>query len=225
MGCQNVIVFLVATFGVAAGAVCPTDPAELFRTNPGLSVVYECGGESESRLCDEPDAPQCRRVPIASGLKLLNSIQSGLPQKKVLAAYLAAMNFSEPVHVRSLLSIQTGKYAQVNASRQALNAKCMTAIVQAAYKLHVVFPDYNFVVDSHIQNCENLKEGIKRLLADRTKVRRNLNQFHSPLHSVYLSNRTGFNQNELGKMGLYINVDQAGEIQRLLIDPLKISQI
>lgn len=123
-----------------------------------------------------------------------------------------------PVIDNPVFSIQTGKYAQITASRQALNSKCMTTIVQAAYKLHAAFPDYNFVIDSHIHNCQNLSDGIKHLLADVSRVKRNLDRFHTPLHSVFLSNRSGFNNQDLGKMGLYINVDRDGEIARVLIN-------
>lgn len=225
MSRQGVVLFVVAAFAGQAWAACPSNPKDLFESNPALAVVYECGGDAESKLCDQPIRPSCKRVSVDHGLKLLNSVKGSTPQKKVLAAYMAAMHLADPALVRSQLTIQTGKYAQVTASLQALTSKCMTAIVQAAYKLHVVFPDYNFVINSQIQNCQNLRDGIKHMLADRKRVRRNLDRFHTPLHSVYLSNHSGFNRTELGKMGLHINVDQAGEIRRLLIDPLKVSQI
>ncbi|MGE0762478.1 MAG: hypothetical protein AB7N80_04295 [Bdellovibrionales bacterium] len=229
-----ILLILFAKGAVAADGVCFADPEQLFKSQPKIAVVYECSSKTESKLCTSDVGSDCQRVHVEAGLERLNSsryilgnknsvaaqnlIKSQSPRKQVLGAYLSAMDYSEGIIVDPLLSIQTGPYPQVMVSPQALNSKCMTAIVQAAYKLHTFFQNYSFVVDSHIQSCQNLKDGIRQLIAQREKVQGNLNQFHSPLHSVFLTNRTRFVNKEIGQMGLHINVDREGEIRRRLID-------
>lgn len=49
---------------------------------------------------------------------------------------------------------------------EALNSRCMTAIVQSAYRNQMVFAAEGIVLASHIQNCENLRAGFRRLIAE-----------------------------------------------------------
>lgn len=123
-----------------------------------------------------------------------------------------------PIVEGGRLSVQTGRYGQVVLGKKALNGRCMSQIVKAAYTLHRHFPDYNFVIESHIQHCQNLQDGVRRLIAEKEVVKKNLKSFHSPLHSVFLTNRSRFNHYVLGEMGLHINVNQKDEIKRRLID-------
>ena len=229
--------FLFAKGGIVlAGSdgVCFQDPEQLFKTQSQIEIVYECGQAGESQLCKSAINDDCRKIRVQDGIERLSSsryilgnkstsaaqglIKNQSPRKQLLAAYLSAMDYSEGIIIDPLLSIQTGQYPQVMVSPQALNSKCMATIVQAAYKLHTYFSNYSFVIDSHIQNCNNLRDGIKQIVAERERVKKNLDKFNSPLHSVFLSNQSRFVSRELGKMGLHINVDRSGEMRKRLID-------
>lgn len=212
---------------------CTTEAEAFFKQNPQAKKIFICGPVTAEKFCLTKTDNSCLELDVPSTMKTVNSAQKWVdpgnkkmartfrddsgPRKKVLATYLARMKFNKSIFIRPTLSIQTGRYPLVSVSKQALNTKCMTAIVQAAYRLNSTFPDYNFVVDSHIHNCHNLREGIKELLVHQNRVRSNLKKFHSPLHSIYLTNETKYVSQELGKMGLYVNVDMDGEIRRRLI--------
>lgn len=220
--------------GPRAHSLCSSNPETLFAKALLNSDIYLCESETESEICTSNEKAQCRKVDLMSGFRLLSSsekvlsstqtpsaqrfLKSQSPKKMFLASYLSSMNFRGNYLIDQKLSLQVGRYPLASVSLEALNSKCMATIVQTAYKLHKYFPDYNFVVDSTIQNCENLNAGIRRLVAERDRVKRNLNQFHSPLHSVYLTSRTMFVQKELGSLGLHINVNRSGEIERRLIN-------
>lgn len=55
---------------------------------------------------------------------------------------------------------------------EALNSRCMVAIVQSAYRNQMVFAAEGIVLASHVQNCENLRGGFRRLLATGSKLSR-----------------------------------------------------
>jgi hypothetical protein len=137
--------------------------------------------------------------------------------KAVIATYLALLGWKSTILFRDKFSIQTGPYPQLSLGPAALNTRCLITILSAAYRLHRVFHDYSFVVDSHIQNCQNLREGMRQIVADASRVKTNLASFDSPLHSVFFTNQTRFNHYVLGKMGLHINVNRNDEVRRRLI--------
>lgn len=224
------IAVILWVMGETVGASCPDRPMDLFLQNPHIQTAYECGRAGEAKLCSEPTLKTCRPIqlktaiarlddPGGSGRPLSEEWRRNLsPEKKVAAVYLSAVHFPAGIFESRELVVQTGPYGQLKVSSLALNSRCMATIVQAAYKLHSFFPNYNFVIDSQIHNCHNLRDGIKQLVAQRQLVKRNLDQFHSPLHSIFLTNRSGYEARQMGRMGLHVNVDQPSEIRRRLID-------
>lgn len=225
------LILLFASVSSGAVETCNNDPERFLSLNSRAEHFYICDTKVGEEYCESPKSSQCEAVHFAETLDALNSrknyfgpaqsvqnfAESRSIKKRVLASFLAAMNFSRRITIQPTLEIQTGKYSNVGASLEALNSRCMATIVQAAYKLHNRFPNYTFVIDSHIQNCNNLRDGVKRLIANQGLVEKNLSRIMNPLNSVFLTHQTKFVRGELGKMGLHINVDQDGEIERRLI--------
>ena len=117
--------------------------------------------------------------------------------------------------------VQTGSHKKYGHSTQ--RPACFEAILESAGILQLSFPKYNFVIDSSIKNCGQLVEDVYKLSQNRKLVQRNLDSFHSPLHSIYLTNQTKFNHYLMGHMGLYVNVNKSGEMSRRILE-LKIGK-
>lgn len=111
--------------------------------------------------------------------------------------------------------LQVGPYQRLELSRRP--PKCLREILQVAEILKAEFPEFTFSVDGKIKNCKNLKNGVAQMLEHKDAVSRNILKFHSPLHTIYLTNKTKFNHRLLGHMGLYINIEREDEIKRRLI--------
>lgn len=222
---------------IAGSRVCTSSPTDFFRTNRNLTAIFICQSSDQFELCSARDANRnkdCEEIRLNEAMqnlgnraKILGSTSDAASRaflkdqsipKRVFASFWSLLKVKAQFFVKPNLEIQTGPYPQVSTSLEALNSKCMATIVQSAYRLHREFPNYTFVVNSHIQNCENLKEGVKQLIAEKSRVMKNVDHFNSPLHSIYLTNTTKFIDNEIGKMGLYVDVNRPREIQRRLID-------
>lgn len=136
-------------------------------------------------------------------------------QRGALATYLSVLNWTGPIRMKKNLRFQTGPYETLELG--STGPSCLPEILEAARILETHFARYSFSIDGRIKNCRSLKRGVNALLLAKNKVQQRLNKFFSPLHTVYLTVESKFNHQELGAIGLYINVDKPNEIQRQLL--------
>lgn len=65
----------------------------------------------------------------------------------------------------SLVLVGAVKAPAKNQQLEAINVRCMVAIVQSAYRNQASYTRDGVVLASHVYNCENLKSELKRMIA------------------------------------------------------------
>lgn len=139
-------------------------------------------------------------------------------KSRLLATYLHNTKLKKPLRIRKHFRIQTGKYSGVTLASNPLSGRCFSEVLKSAYLLQTELPEFNFEIDGEISRCSRLRKGVRDLVKNKAQVAQNLKHIHSPLHTIYLTTETKFNNHTLGKMGLYVNVERRGEIKSRLID-------
>ncbi|NQZ00104.1 MAG: hypothetical protein HRT45_05475 [Bdellovibrionales bacterium] len=186
-----------------------------FATSVAMSTAWTpLASASESPLLGK-----IRQVRGYAARKLLRSFHTAQTSKKemVLDFYRRSGKGSK-ISVKAPLRFQTGPYKRLFLTDTLFRTKCLKELVWSAEQLNSHFPEFSFQLDGRIQNCKNLEKGVQRIIANKSKVRANVSRFHTPMHTIYLTNRTKFNHHQVGKMGLYVNVNKSREIQRRLVD-------
>lgn len=188
-----------------------TESLSVCRESANNKVLF-CQGEPTQTgfVCSRPSLPQ--------QLKQTHLARRTWSQKErdMLAAYTSVLP-NDRLKVTSNFSIQTGQYGHLSFS-PSKKSPCWKTIVRSAYDLHRNFPNITFVLSDRIRNCKALKRGTDLMVRKKSQVLRNLNSFSTPLHSVYLTNESKFNHYVVGKMGLYVNVNQRGEMAKRLVE-------
>lgn len=196
--------------------------------------VYACELASEDMEFCSSSRSGCYLLNFASAEKKLKSkikSQSGYANRKalrflkraseknkgVLLGYLDLMKWNKKIRVKTDFLVQTGPYGKIHITDKPTSVRCLREIMHSAYLLETHFPEYSFQIDGDIRSCRNLKSGVEDLVNSKSRVKRNIAKFHSPMHTVYLTTQTKFNHFLVGKMGLYINVNRSNEIPKRLI--------
>jgi hypothetical protein len=168
---------------------------------------------------ESPLLGQIRQVKGYAARKLLRSFHTAASnQRELMLDFYRRTGAGSKVLVRAPLRFQTGPYKRMFLTDSLFRTKCLKELVWSAEQLQSHFPQFSFQVDGRIQNCRNLEKGVQKIIANKSRVKSNVSRFHTPMHTIYLTNRTKFNHHQVGKMGLYVNVNKAREIQRRLID-------
>ncbi len=162
---------------------------------------------------------KAQKAKKTSDQKTLKSLDSSSSYKSLLlASSTDLMKLKKPVQVSSRLRLQTGPYSRLTLSKSPLTVKCLEDILFAGQILQREFQDFNFEVDSKITQCKNLRDGASLLVKNKKQVIKNLKLIHSPMHTIYLTDKSKFNNDTLGEMGLYVNVNKKNEIKKRLVD-------
>jgi hypothetical protein len=198
--------------------------------------VYACDADAEAmEFCSYKRASGCKKVDFSSaedrlrdqisshsgyaGRKVLRSLQrQDNTKKRALLAFIDLVDWRKNIRVKSDFVIQTGPYGKLQLSEKIFDVRCLSEIMQAAYLLETHFPKISFEIDGGIKECKNLNSGVAQLIENKSRVKQNIAKFHSPMHTVFLTTQTKFNNFLMGKMGLYVNVNRSGEIPNRLIE-------
>lgn len=211
---------LVISIGYASG--CDSNPALAW--SQAKRQIFRCGLNDESPLfCGSSDEnPNCEKLDISGQMKkvkkALNGSNSALNENqiRIVATFLELMDWDKQiVRGKDRFYLQTGPYRQLQLG--AKSTPCVFEIMQTAQLLQENFSEFSFYLDGRIRSCEHLRQGMKEILAAKDKVKKNISRFHTPMHTIYFTNQTKFNHDDVGHMGLYINIEKENEIQKRLI--------
>lgn len=182
--------------------------------------AYYCQNKAKNLACSSINLTRSKKNWLKTPLRKTRDYKALLT-----SSYLDIIKFRKPLRLSSKSRVQTGPYSQMTLNTKSpLRLQCLESILYSAQVLQKELPKFNFEIDGKIKKCSNLREGIELIVANKELVTRNLKQIHSPLHTIYFTTESKFNDHILGKMGLYINVEKKNEIKNRLVD-FKISQL
>ena len=151
--------------------------------------------------------------------KVIKSLQTSSSFKSLLLATSTdLMKLKKPVAVGEKFRLQTGPYSRLTLNKAPLTVKCLEEILFAGQILQREFSGFNFEIDGKVTGCKNLREGASLLVKNKKQVVKNLKLIHSPMHTIYLTDKSKFNNDTLGEMGLYVNVNKKNEVKNRLVD-------
>lgn len=230
---------IIFTLGVSLGPVSAQAKACYWSPKEAVSQfgnkVYACNlASTEMRFCGKKksgcysikfqQAEKAIRKKLKSqggygARKVLRYLQrNSLGEKSTLLSYLDLMKWRKPIRLKPQFKVQTGPYGKIHLTDRPTRIKCLKELLHAAYLLETHFPKITFQVDGGIKSCRNLQRGVEKLVVNKSRVRKNIGAFITPMHTIFLTTRTKFNHFVLGKMGLYINVNRSREIKQRLIE-------
>jgi hypothetical protein len=227
--------FLVYSFGAAAKPICVAD-TKLNLSSSGLDAYkFVCADKGATLYCREKSRGDCLPVNLKRSAETWNKAlgkAKNAREKRVftrlknskdsrsllLAVFTDELKLKKPFATGEGFRLQTGKYSRMTLNTGSLRTNCLTDILASAYVLQKEFPQYSFELQGKIKKCANLRAGIKEMVKNKSRVVTNLKHIISPLHTVYLTSVTKFNNDTLGEMGLYVNVNKNQEIKKRLVD-------
>lgn len=201
-------------------------------------VAYLCNSTTSTSYCTEKKPDQlCFKVSTEDDIKAWVKKDDQNPVFKklkkdnghrslLLASYTDRVKFKKPLRLEKTAKIRTGKYSGISLGKNSLFPTCFEEMLFTAQQLQTELSQFNFEIDGRIQSCKALRDAAHLIITNKDKIKKNLNRIHSPLHTIYLTTVTKFNESDLGKMGLYVNVGRKNEIRNRLIDfKIKSNQI
>ena len=186
---------------------CPTAPKGMDCGAVDFKNALKKWSEASQKTKLSKDKPRFKKLQTSNSYKSL-----------LLASSLELMKLKKEVSFGESFKIQTGPYSGLILNKDPLSKKCFEEILSSAQILQREIPEVAFEISGKIHRCDYLFSGVVELVKNKKLVKNNLKHILSPLHTIYLTDKTDFNNDTLGKMGLYVNVNRKHEIKTRLID-------
>lgn len=199
---------------------CYKSPLKYLNRGHSPRSMHLCDWDGITRFCTQNSTKySCQRLSLESSLKKVNGLRViSSDDREVLATFMSLMRWQGPITENDRFLIKTGRYQRISLSVQRSQSPCYKEVLQTALLLQTNFPDFNFSIDGQVTDCDALTEGVEQMVLHPSQVKSTIRRFHSPLHTVFFTNRTRFNHFMMQEMGLHLNANDGDEIKARLIE-------